>query len=327
MPMKPEELRQRIRGLIHMPMTHFDENDQLDEVAIRRGLRHAVNVLKGEDAVFLITGSTAEFYAMTDEENMRVIRIVLEEVNGKFPVIAGTGRPGTKVSIEMSQKAQQAGVDGVLIVHPYYNLVTREGLFRHYETMAENIDVGIMIYNNPVASKLWIPPDLMAKISKIRNIVADKENTASVTAYYWMQKLVDPQDMVITCGLGHLMFCFEAVAECPAFVTELVNFAPDFAIGLYKAAKSKDFDKVREYADRLSLYDRFISDCAQRRGALPTVLSPASGGSEIPLYQSIIKSAMGLVGLPSGKVREPMENITAEEKEELKNVLKRMGVL
>jgi 4-hydroxy-tetrahydrodipicolinate synthase len=327
MSIKPEELRQRIRGLIHMPMTHFDENDQLDEVAIRKGLRHALNALKGEDAVFLITGSTAEFYAMTDEENMRVWNIVLEEVNGKFPIIAGTGRSGTRVSIEMSQKAQEAGVDGVLIVHPYYNLVTREGLYRHYKTIAENIDVGIMIYNNAVASKLWIPPDLMAKLSKIRNIVADKENTPSVTAYYWMQKMIDPNDMVITCGLGHLMFCFEAVVDCPAFVTELVNFAPDFAIGLYKAAKSKDFDKVKEYADRLSLYDRFISECAQRRGALPTVLSPASGGSEIPLYQSIIKSAMGLVGLPSGKVREPMENITAEEKEELKKALKKMGVL
>jgi 4-hydroxy-tetrahydrodipicolinate synthase len=326
MPMKPEELRQRIRGLIHMPMTHFDESDELDEVAIRRGLGHALNALKGEDAVFLITGSTAEFYAMTEEENMRVWNIVLEEVNGTFPIIAGTGRPATKLTIGISQKAQELGIDGVLIVPPYYNLVTQEGLYRHYKMIAENIDIGIMIYNNPVASKLWIPPDLMARLSKIRNIIADKENTPNAVAFYMMQKAVDPKDMVMTTGLGHLMFSFEMLYGVPAFVTEMVNVAPELVKNLYKAAKNRDYERVKELTDKLALYDHFVSKCGQRRG-IPTVLSASTGGGTVPLYLSIIKEAMSLVGLPGGKAREPMENITPDEKEELKNVLQKMGVL
>jgi len=321
----PEQLKDRIKGLIHMPMTHFDESGELDESAIRVGVRHALTALKGEDALFLIAGTTAEFYALTDEEILRIIRLVVQEVDRKFPILAGTGRAGTKLTIEMSQKAQQLGVDGVLIVAPYYNLATEEGLYRHYESVASNIDVGIMIYNNPVASKVWIPPHLMKRLSKIRNIIADKENTPNALAFYMMQKAVNPQDMVIIAGLGHLMFSFETLYSIPAFVTELVNFAPELAIGLYRAARSKDYERAKEIADRLGSYDLFVSDCARRR-AIPTVLSPSTGGSESPVYQSIIKQAMNLVGLPGGKVREPMENITPGEKEELKEVLQGLGV-
>ncbi len=177
MPKKPEELKDRIKGLIHMPMTVFDEKDDIDEKAIRTGLRHALKALKGEEAVFLVTGGTGEVYALTDEEMMRVWRLAVEEIGGAFPIIAGTGRPATKLTIQLSQKAQETGVDGVLIITPYYNLVTQDGIYRHFRTIAENIDLGIMVYNNPVMSKMWIPPELMVRLSKIRNVIADKENT------------------------------------------------------------------------------------------------------------------------------------------------------
>ena len=310
-----------------MVITHFDENDQLDEKALRKSLNHVANTLKGEDAVFLTTGSTAEFYAMTDEECKKAIRIVVEEVGGKFPVIAGTGRAGTKPTIEMSQYAQKVGADGVLIVNPYYQPATKEGLFRHFKEVSESIDIGIMIYNNPVASKLWIPPDLMARLSKIENIIADKENTANAVAYYWMQRAVDPEDMVIICGIGQLMYPFYALYGCPGFVTEFANFAPDIAISLYKAALQKDFDKLTQLTDKIAPYQQFLAKLAQRRSAIPTVLSPYISPNELPFYQSVIKEAMSLVGLPGGMVREPMENITAQEREELRNILKNMGVL
>jgi 4-hydroxy-tetrahydrodipicolinate synthase len=107
--MKPEELLKKTKGVVHLVMTHFDQDDRLDEKALRKSLQFVIKALEGEDAVFLVTGSTAEFYAMSDEENRRVIRTAVEEVNGRFPVIAGTGRPGTKLTIEMSQIAQETG--------------------------------------------------------------------------------------------------------------------------------------------------------------------------------------------------------------------------
>jgi 4-hydroxy-tetrahydrodipicolinate synthase len=295
--MKPKELKDKIKGIIHLVVSPFDKNGQLDEKTLRKSLNYAADALEGWDAVFLATGSTAEFYAMTGDECEKAIRITVEEVGGKFPVIAGTGRPGTKLTIEMSQSAQNLGADGVLIVSPYYQPATKEGLFRHFKEVAENIDIGIMIYNNPATSKLWIPPDLMARLSKIENIIADKENTTNAVAYYWMQKAVDPKDMVIICGIGQLMYTFCAVYGCPGFVTELTK------------------------------YQQFLAELAQKRSAIPTVLSPYISSGELTLYQTVIKEAMSLIGLPSGAVREPMENLTAGEKQELRKVLTDMGIL
>ncbi|MCK4803384.1 MAG: dihydrodipicolinate synthase family protein [Spirochaetes bacterium] len=327
MSMKPQELKENTKGIVHLVMTHFDEEGEVDEKAIRVSVKHVANALKGIDAVFLTTGSTAEFYAMTDEECKKIIKMVIEEVNGEYPVITGTARAGTKWTIEMSQYAQDAGADGVMIISPYYNPVTQEGLYRHYKKIAESIDIGIMIYNNPVISKLWIPPELMARLSKIENVVALKENTADALKYYWMQKAVDPEDMVIICGIGQLMFPFEAIYGCPGFVTELANFAPHIAVDFYKAAMKRDFDKLTELTDKIAPYHRFINKLAQKRGLLPTILSQYMSGSVLPFYQSIIKEAMSLIGLPGGKVREPMENLTAQEKEMLREVLENMDVL
>jgi 4-hydroxy-tetrahydrodipicolinate synthase len=325
--MKPKQLKDKIKGVIHLVLTHFDENDRLDEKAIRKSVDHVANALKDTDAVFLTTGSTAEFYAMTDEECKKAITIIVEQVTGRFPVIAGTGRPGTKGTIEMSQFAQEAAADGVLIVNPYYQPATQEGLLRHYRTIAENIDIGIMIYNNPTTTKLWIPPDLMAKLSKIPNIVADKENTTNALAYYWMQKAVDPDDMVIICGIGQLMYPFCALYGCPGFVTEFANFAPDIAIELYKAAQQRHFDKLTQLSNKIAPYQQFLSEVAQRRGLIPSVLSPYIASNELPFYQSVIKSAMSSTGLPGGPVRGPSENITEEERKELRLVLEEMGVI
>jgi len=327
MAMSPNELKDKIKGVIHLVVTHFDRDDRVDEKAIRKSVNHVASALKGTDAVFVTTGSTAEFYAMTDEECRKTIGVIIDEVAGRFPVIAGTGRPGTRYTVEMSRFAQEAGADGVLIVSPYYQPGTEEGLFRHFESVAASIDIGIMIYNNPTTTKLWIPPPLMARLSKIPNIVADKENTTNALAYYRMQKAVDPKDMVIICGIGQLMYPFFALYGCPGFVTELANFAPDLAIAFYKAGQEKDFDKLTRLCDKLAPYQEFLSGVAHRRGPIPTVLSPYISSNELPFYQSVIKCAMSLTGLPGGHVRGPSENLNEEERKELRAVLEQMGVL
>ncbi|MGD9227706.1 MAG: dihydrodipicolinate synthase family protein, partial [Desulfobacterales bacterium] len=120
--MEPKELKDKIKGILHLVMTPFDRDDELDEKALRKSVQRVAEALKGVDAVFLTTGSTGEFYAMTDEECRRVVRIVVEEVDGRFPVLAGTGRGATRKTVEMCQFAQEVEADGLLVVSPYYNL-------------------------------------------------------------------------------------------------------------------------------------------------------------------------------------------------------------
>jgi len=324
MPIEPGKLIQKVKGVIHLVVTPFDENGELDQKALAKSVDTVAKTLLGQDAVFLTTASTGEFYAMTDEECKTVIRLTAETLAGRFPLFAGTGRSGTRRTIELSQYAQSVGADGVMIVNPYYQPVTEEGLYRHFKQIAENIDIGIMIYNNPGTSKLWIPPELMARISKIKNVIADKETTADAAKFYWMQKMVNPRDMVILCGISQLVYPFFAVFGCPGFVTEFANFAPDIPINLYKAARERNFDKMAELVDKMSPYYLFRSEMCRKRGNIPTIVSPFLAASDLFLTQSIIKEAMNLTGLPGGTVRDPVERLTDQEKIQLKKILKNM---
>lgn len=323
--MTPKQLRNALKGVIHLVMTPFDQNEELDEEALRRTVRDAVSALKGEDAVLLSLGSTGEFYALNDEENKRVAKIVVESAAGELPVIVGTARGGTKYTIEMSRHAQSVGADGVMIVPPYYHMVTRDGLYRHYKMVAEGIDVGIMIYNNSITSKLYVDPELLAGLSKIDNIIACKENIWNIMGFYAAVKAVDPDDMVIVCGVGQMMYKFQAPYRCPGYVTELANFAPHVAIGLYKACRKLDYDEIEKWSNIIAPYAAFVGKVAAKRGALPTVLSPAITVTDQPFYQGVCKAAMELIGRPVGKVREPMENLIDEEKQELRGILRTMG--
>ena len=327
MGMNPQELKSKIRGPVHLSMTPFDENEELDEKALRHNVRHICDGLAGEEAVFLVNGSTGEFYAMNDAECKRTTEAVIEEVAGRFPVIIGTARPGTRYTIEMSQHAQQAGADGVMVVSPYYHLPSGDELCRHFERIAESIDIGVMVYNNPTTSKLWIPPNLMARLSKIDNIIANKENTTNALAYYAMQKALDPEDMIIVCGPGQMLFPFEVLFDCPAFVTELTNFAPGIPVRFHKAAQKKDYDELTRLMDLAAPYHELIAKAARNKGGSPTIMSPYISSDDVYVYQSACKEAMNLIGLPGGKMRGPMSDLDADEISELREVLKGWGVL
>ena len=325
MSMKPQELLANLKGIFHLVMTPFNEKDELDEGALRTQLRWAVNRFKGEEVVFLAGGSTAEFYAMNDEECKRYMKIVVEEVGGKFPVVMGTGRAGTKYTTEMSLYAQKVGVDGVMVVTPFYHAITTDGIYRHFKLLGDQLDIGIVIYNNPITSSMWIPAALMAKISKIPNVVGDKENNPSIAALYRMFKTIDPKDMSVFTGLGCDMYQYAALFGCPGYVTELTNYASHLAIEMLHAGKKRDFETLVALNEKADPFIKFIGDCAARRAGIPTTSSTMVVGSAMPVYQSICKVAMDLVGLPGGKVREPLENLTEEERAELKQILIGMG--
>jgi 4-hydroxy-tetrahydrodipicolinate synthase len=195
--MDPLELLSKIKGILHLVMTPFTQEDELDEKHLRLSLQDTMKKAKGKDLCFLAGGSTAEFYAMTDEEMKQYIDIVLDEVSGAFPVIMGTSRPGTKATIELSQYAETAGADGLMIVPPYYVPCTNDNIITHFKTVADSVKIGIVIYNNPATSKHWLTPATIGLLSKVPNIVGTKENIASPMSFYRVQKAVNPKDMII----------------------------------------------------------------------------------------------------------------------------------
>lgn len=123
----------------------------------------------------IVCGTTGESSTMTREEKIKVINCALEVSNSKIPIIAGTGSNNTKEAIEMSKIAESLGVDGLLIVTPYYNKTTQQGLIAHYKAIADSVNIPIILYNVPSRTGMNIEPETCLELSKIDNIVAIKE--------------------------------------------------------------------------------------------------------------------------------------------------------
>ena len=322
--MQLSDLKKAMKGVFVVQITPFNKDGSLDLEGMRANTRWLVERMSGKDFALVPLGSTGEFYAMSDDECKAVIKMVVEEVNGRLPVIAGTARAGTQETIKMCQYAQSVGADGVQVVLPYYHIPEEEGMYQHYKQVAESVNIGIMLYNNPGVSGSWVKPALMAKLSKIPNFIAVKESTPSILSYYRMQKTVDPKDTAILCGPGEQMFSFEAVYGCPGFVTYVANFAPELSYSIYEAAVARDFNKLAELVNSMAPLFSFMAKVSISHGP-----DTAARGSEAEpvMFISATKAAMDILGLRGGEVRLPLTGINEEEKAELSGILKAMNIL
>jgi len=321
--MQLSELKKAMKGVDIVQTTPFNKDGSLDLEGMRANTRWLVERTAGKDVFFTPTGSTGEFYAMSDDERKAVIKMVVEEAKGRNIVMAGAAQAGTPETIKMCQYTESVGADGVQIVLPYYHVPEEDGMYQHYRQVAESVgkDFGIIIYNNPAVSGSWIKPPLMAKLSKIPNIIAVKENTPDITSYYAMQRAVDPKDTVILCGLGELMFSFEAVYGCPGFISSIANFAPGLSYSIYEAAAVRDFNKVAELIDSLAPYSDFVSEVTANHGP-HTGVGLAGGYIRI----ATVKASMDIIGLRGGEVRLPLVGLTEKEKTELAGILKALSL-
>ena len=324
MAISPDEMRERVKGIVIVQATPFNRDGSLDIEGLKANTQFLIERCKGKRFVFVPTGSTGEFYAMSNAERIEVIETVIETTAGAVPVVAGTAAAGTEQAIAMSQAAEKAGADGVQVVLPFYHVPSEEGLYRHFARLGDAMDIGVMIYNNPAVSKLWMPPHIMAHCAEHPNIVADKENTPDVTQYKAMRDAVDPAKMTVLCGLGDLLFAYEAALGCPGFVSWTANLAPELSLALLDAADACDFQKVREIAGKTGRLYEFAGVCAQHRGRDPWVIPGFTAGH---IYVGIMKAAMDMLGLAGGPVRGPGDELTDEERKALREILRDIGLL
>lgn len=157
--------------------TPFDENG----VNLKEFERLVENQIKESVDAIVVCGTTGESSTMTEEERLQTIECAVKTSNGRVPIIAGTGANNTKAVIEMNKKVEKLGVDGVLIVTPYYNKTTQKGLIEHYKIIAENTTLPIILYNVPSRTGVNIKPETCLELSKIPNIVAVKEASGDLS--------------------------------------------------------------------------------------------------------------------------------------------------
>jgi len=328
MAMSLDELKKRLKGIIPVQYCPYTKDRELDIAGLKKNTRFLVDFAKdgNKDVVLMTNGSTTECYANSIEEQKTVIKTVVETVGGEIPVVAGVSQAAAERTIELAKYAEEVGVDCIMMTPPYYHTASKEGLYQYYKTVAGAVKVGIMIYNNADVSGTLIPPDLMARLAKIENIIAVKDNATNAADYAFKALAIDPEDMVLINGLGEVHYIASAAYgyKYRGFVNFIGNFAPALSYAVYEAVEARDFKKALEALRKQLPIWNLLAKFNKKRESISVI--PECLRSNY-MYMGIGKAAMDIVGLHGGPLRQPMEDLTDEEREELKAALKEMGVI
>jgi 4-hydroxy-tetrahydrodipicolinate synthase len=229
-----------LRGSLVALVTPFREG-KLDEAALRALARWQIE--KGTDGL-VPCGTTGEGATLTPDEASRVVRICVEEGRGRVPIVAGCGTNSTATTIENVQRAKQAGADAALVVTPYYNKPTQEGLFRHFEAVAQRGGLPVVVYNVPSRTSVDILPETIGRLARVPGVVGVKEASGNVVRVAEIQERCEGRPLSILAGddmftLPTLAMGGQGVISVVANVApaDLASLCKDFFAGRLEAAQ------------------------------------------------------------------------------------------
>jgi len=277
------------------------KNGQVDKESYKKLVEfHLEN---GTDGI-VTCGCTGEPATLSMEEHKQLIKFTVDIVDKKIPVIAGTGSNNTKESLELTSFAKEVGCDGCLLITPYYNKPTQKGLYLHYKTIAESVDIPIILYNVPSRTGISISPETVAELSKIKNIVGIKEASGNFDQIYKIISLVD-KDFVVLSGDDALTLPIIAVGG-KGVISVAANIFPKEMSTMVKYALNGQIEKAREI--HYKLYPIFK--------VLFIETNP------IP-----VKTSLSLMGMIKDEWRLPLTPPSDENFQKIKETLKKYGVI
>lgn len=252
---------------------------------------------EGIDAI-VVCGTTGEASTMSYSEKMRTIETVLTQANGKIPIIAGTGSNNTESALSLSRDVERLGVDALLVVTPYYNKTTQQGLIKHYESIADAVTKPVILYNVPSRTGISCTAETYEALSKHPNIAGTKEASGSIALVQKTRELC-PEDFSIWSGNDDETASIMLLGGC-GVISVVSNIAPKHMRELTHACLNGDFKE----AGRLQLEIRTVADVLFRE------VNP------IP-----VKTALSFMGFCEEIFRLPLCKMSAEHREELRSVL------
>ena len=278
-------------------ITPFKNNGLDEEAYIKLIHFHIDNGTNG----LVPAGTTGESPTLSHDEHQRVIDLCIKESNGKIPVIAGTGSNSTEEAISLTTHAEKAGANGALIVTPYYNKPTQEGLYQHYKAINDKCDIPIIIYNIPGRSVIDMSVDTMARLYELKNIVGVKDATGDLDRVdQTLEKM--GKDFIQLTGNDDNAFEFNKRGGVGT-ISVTANIAPKLCSDFQKFSKS-DTDNEMKEAERLD-----------------KILQPVHHSMFVESNPSPVKYAAKLLGLCDDNVRLPLVKVTDTTKEIVKKAL------
>lgn len=333
--MKPLDLKRKLKegGVSYMLITPFDKNGELMLDALRENIEFLKSKIKKYDNYTITpTGSNGELAHLSLEEAKKVIKLSVETIGGDATVIVGTGRASAHETIELSRYAQDVGADGVQVVLPYYFIPTEDGMYEHFKSIVNAVDIGVVVYNNPAFSGAWIKPHLMKKMindfGKDGKICSVKENTPHLMLFDSMAKSLAETECGLYSGFGEKWYAYQYPWGADGVATAFGNFFPEYPMEIYKASKLNDNVTIAKWLNKMEPYYKFVNKCSAK--SPDTGIYSKPGGSiygEGNVRFGIIKAAMDVMGLNGGYTRLPMTTIGEKEKEELKEILKDLNLI
>jgi len=291
----------QIAGAYTALITPFNEDaTAVDYTRLRQNVLFQIE--QGIDGVVPV-GTTGESPTVTHDEHNKIITTVVEAAGGKVQVIAGTGSNNTTEALATTQHAKDVGADAALMVNPYYNKPTQEGLYRHFMTIADKVGLPIVLYNIPGRTNVTMSADTVARLNKHPMIVALKDATGNLDM---TSEVASACDITILSGDDGLTLPMMSVGA-KGVVSVLSNLMPAKVKALVDAAAKNDLAAAR------TLHHELFHLC---KGLLTLSTNP------IP-----IKAAMKMIGVDTGSIRLPLTELTDDQAAQLEKLLQATGVL
>jgi 4-hydroxy-tetrahydrodipicolinate synthase len=295
-------LKLDLKGIITPVVTVFNNDESIDD----KGYRTIINYLidHGAHGIFAC-GGQGEGHSLSNDEKLRLLSVCLETVNGRVPVLMGTGANSTRSAIELTRSVKQAGADGATIITPYYISPTQNEILRHYCDILDAVEIPVLIYNNPWRTHLNILPETVARICEHSPNMAGIKDSSGDLAMTIQYKKLCPDYFRVFIGRDQLIYA-ALCCGLDGAVAATSNAAIDIVVGIYTEYVSGNHAKSMELQDKLIPLREFFS-----QGTFPVT----------------VKEAMMLQGLPSGPCRRPVGPISEEKREILRGILRNMGLL
>lgn len=284
-------------------VTPFKPNGDVNYEAFAKNIEMQI---AGKTDAIIVCGTTGEASTLTHEEHVEVIKFCVKQVNGRVPVVAGTGSNCTATAVFLSQEAEKVGVDALLVVTPYYNKCTQKGLKEHFITIAQAVKIPIILYNIPGRTGgVFIQPETVVELcTEIPNIVGVKDATSNFSAIAKLLSIADGKVDVYS-GNDIEILPFLSLGG-KGVISVLSNIAPKQTHDICAKFFEGDIEGSRKLQlDAAALIDKLFCEV-----------------NPIP-----VKMAMNLMGLEAGTLRKPLTEMEPENADKLEKVMKEYGIL
>ncbi len=283
-----------IEGVLPALITPFTKDNKVDKDGLRQNIEFLVD---GGVSGVVPCGTTGEAATLTIQEHEKVIEYAIEY--SSVPVVAGTGSNNTTEALELTKFARDAGADAALLITPYYNKPNDTGMLKHFKTIADAVDIPIIIYNVPSRTGINLKPEITAELAKARNIVGIKEASGSLDQITRILELTKGEDFSVLSGDDGLTLPIMSIGG-KGVISVVANVAPRLTVSMVEAFQNDDMEKARKL--HLSL--------------APLIRAMFLETNPIP-----VKKAVELIGLSAGDLRLPLAPISADNEKKLKSAL------